>query len=50
MVIKCKSLKNKVITRGQKRQSKSNALKELGLELEVYFTEGEGRYSWMIPT
>lgn len=27
------SLKNKVVTRGQKRQNKSNILKELGLEL-----------------
>lgn len=33
MVVKCRSLKNKVITRGQKRQSKSNVLKEPGLEL-----------------
>lgn len=33
VVLKYKNLENKMITRGQKRQNKSNIFKELGLEL-----------------
>lgn len=33
LILKHRSLKNNVITRGQKRQNKYNVLKEAGLEL-----------------